>query len=169
MEKKQMADKKMQLLLNIAKVVMLVLILVFVVSIYNSVDRDYDALVPDVAAAVFGEEAPAGSQTGTDLEFRDVYGLDTDQYEGMVYYRPVSNMDVTEIVIAKSSSDEALNSLVAAAEERVADQKSVFEGYAPEQYGILQEAIISKKGNYVFFVVSADADGFYDAMLKAVE
>ena len=169
MKEKQMADNRLQLLLNIGKIVMIVLILIFVVSIYNSVDKDSDALVSDVAAAVFGETVPAGSQAGTELEFRDVYGLDMGQYEGAVYYRPVSNMDVTEIVIAKSDSDDALNALVAAAQERVDDQKSVFEGYAPEQYGILEDAVISKKGNYVFFIVSADADGYYDAAVKAIE
>lgn len=168
MSTNQSVAKGKQLLLNISKIVIIILMLVFVVSIYNSVDQDSVALVPDVVMAVYGETVPEGAEAADELAFKDLFGLGFDQFEGVIYYKPASNMDVTEVVIAKSDSDETLTTLMTAVEQRIEDQKNLFESYAPEQYALLQDAIVKKKGNYVFYMVSADADAYYEAFVEAI-
>ncbi len=168
MDTNQSADKRKQLLLDIAKIVIIILILVFVVSIYNSVDLNSKASVPDVVMSVYGDTVPEGAEIATELEFKDLFGLSFDEFEGVIYYKPVSNMDVTEVIIAKSDSEDTLNALKVAVEQRLEEQKNLFESYAPEQFALLKDGIVKKRGNFFFYMVSEDADAYYESFIKAI-
>lgn len=180
-----MKNKSIQILLNISKIIIILMILVFVVTVYNSTDRFSAASCEEIEAAVLGsvEEAdsansaqnetvtaaPEGSVKATEMEFQQAFGFSVSEFEGVIYYRPVSNMDVTQIVIAKAESSELRKSLVSVLEEHIEKQKKDFEGYAPEQYDLLSKADVTEKDGFVFLAVGAEADAYYTSFYKAVK
>lgn len=158
------------LLLHICEAVILLLTVFFVITVYASAERISDATCEEVAAAVLGEElaAPDRSVAGTRLEFERNFGVSADDYDGVIYYKPESGMDVTEIIIAKSSSADAREELVSALEAHLTQRRDVFQGYAPEQYALLMEAGVVESDGFVFCAVGKDADKMYDLFYKAV-
>lgn len=160
--------RQQQRMLNIAKIVIILLILLFIVHVYASTDRRSDTSIEAMQKAVLQDKEPEGMLETDGLGFRQVYGIDASEFDGVIYYRPESNMDASELLIAKTESSATAETLLDAVETRISSQKTVFEDYAPEQYGLLKDAIAVKKGNYVFLAVSEKADQYYNAFLKAL-
>ena len=84
------------------------------------------------------------------------FGLNSTDYEGVMYYSSESSIDAEEVLmicVKKSSQTEQVTDAV---EQRVQD----FEGYLPEQEKLLEEAQTSVRGNYIFYVVSSKASEY---------
>lgn len=69
----------------------------------------------------------------TVLDFKRIFGLNAEDYEGIAYFKPVSQMDVEELLIVKVKSEEQMESLEEAADERIENQKKSFDGYGAAQ------------------------------------
>ncbi len=162
-------NRMKMLLLSAAELGILLMIAVFIWSIYSSADRTYEILPSEVEQAVFEGKMPQGAERGSALDFRREFGMDPESFDGVIYYKPVSNMDVTEVIIAGTGAPALRTQLEEAINSRISAQKSAFEGYAPLQYGILQEAVVSVKGNYVFYAASEDADRYYEKFAGALK
>lgn len=113
--------------------------------------------------------APKGSVMGVGADFRQIFKLNPENYDGLIYFRPASNMDVTELLIAKTDSPDKKTELLNSINKRLEAQKASFEGYAPEQFGLLDSAVVSDKGNFVFFMVSDDADKYYSSFVRVLK
>ena len=57
---------------------------------------------------------------------KKLYDLDADSFDGVVLYTPVTNMDVTELLIVRLSSDEQAEAVTEAANSRLETQKKQF-------------------------------------------
>lgn len=69
-----------------------------------------------------------------------------------------SSMATTEeIGLFKCVDETAAEKLLAAAKTRAQTQSAIYESYAPAEPPKLEDAIIKREGNYVFYIVSADA------------
>ena len=123
----------------------------------------------DDAGQQTADKAPVGSVMGAGADFRQIFKLNPENYDGLVYFRPASNMDVTELLIVKTDSPEKKTELLDHINKRLDAQKSSFEGYAPEQFGLLESAVVSDKGNFVFFMVSQEADKYYSSFIKVLK
>ena len=78
------------------------------------------------------------------------FGLNSTDYEGVMYYSSESSIDAEEVLmicVKKSSQTEQ-------------ERKKDFEGYLPEQEKLLEEAQTSVRGNYIFYVVSSKASEY---------
>lgn len=161
---------KKQWLLHIGEGILLILTLLFVAAVYTSADRISPASCSDVAAAVLGPEAaaPRGSAPGTGVQFQKTFGVDASELAGLVYFRPASGMDATELIIAKSESPKVRQQLLAAVREHLSQRQALFEGYAPAQYALLGRARAVEKNGFVFCAVGEDADRWYDSFYQAV-
>ncbi len=159
-----------QMVIHLSEIIIVIFTLFFVVSVYSSTERVSDISCDDVAKAVLGEEmaAPERSVSGTKLEFERTFGVAASDYDGIVYFKPESGMDVAEVIIAKSSSSEARQKLVSAIDEHLSQRRDVFQGYAPEQYALLMKAKAVESEGFVFCAVGDGADGMYDMFYKAV-
>ncbi len=62
-----------------------------------------------------------------------------------------------EIGLFKCTDEEAAARVEAKANDRIKLQKKAYESYAPEEIPKLDDAVITKKGAYVFYVVSTDS------------
>ena len=159
-----------QMAIHLSEIIIIIFTLFFVVSVYSSTERISDVSCDDAAKAVLGEDmrAPDRSVAGTKLEFERTFGVTASDYDGIIYFKPESGMDVTEIIIAKSSSQEARDKLVKAIDDHLSQRRDVFQGYAPDQYALLMKAKAVESEGFVFCAVGDDTDKMYDLFYKAV-
>ena len=111
----------------------------------------------EVSAAVSKTIDLKKMKKGNDSTFKRLYGLDSAEFESVVLYWPVSNMDAEELLIVQLKDISQQQQLKAAIEARLDTQKKSFDGYGVEQYALLTESsVVDMQGNYVLFVVSKD-------------
>lgn len=109
-----------------------------------------------------------GMGQATALDFKRIFGLNAEDYDGVSYFKPISQMDVVELLIVKVKSDDQMETLESAVEERIEDQKKSFDGYGAAQCALLEKAIIKEKGNFLFYCTSPDAEEYCDLFLDAL-
>ena len=69
-------------------------------------------------------------------------------------YTAESSMSAQEILLVKTKTTEQAEEVKAAVEQRRANRRNDFDGYAPDQVQLLDEAQISVRGKFVFYAVS---------------
>ena len=99
------------------------------------------------------------TKTADGQMLRRLYGLDPAEYAGCALYYPAGDMGVTELLLLRVQTDDQLETVQAAAQQRLDTQTNTFAGYAPEQYALCKDgSAIVIKGQDVMFVISADKD-----------
>lgn len=138
------------------RILMVVALLAFVIVLQRG-DKTSTADIDDVAAAVTAQLDLSNVQEGTHSDLKKYYGLSASDYEGVVYYAPVSNMDAEELLIIKLKDTSQADTVESAIQSRLETQKNTFDGYGVEQYNLLEKSVLDVKGNYILYVVHADA------------
>ena len=113
---------------NFVKVVLIAALLIFVVFLLGgntgssrSAEEIAKSVVPDLMQAENAESPYTGGEDGQDggsgqtgentgvfdgmgqgtvLDFKRIFGLNAEDYEGVVYFKPISQMDVEELLKA---------------------------------------------------------------------
>ena len=146
--------------------VLLALILLIVMFGGNSPSS---ANAEDVAAAVTETIDMTNMLKAENQMVKRLYGLDPAAFESCILYYPTTNMMAEEVLIVKLSDMSQQDMVRAAAEKRLATQKTTFEGYGVEQFDLLSNhSIIEVRGNYVLFVVNKNCDAALKAFRKAL-
>ncbi|MGN0262062.1 MAG: DUF4358 domain-containing protein [Eggerthellaceae bacterium] len=154
---------------TIVKFVLIACLLAFVFFTVAS-DPMSDASIDDVSQAVI-ESMGDNTETMKEADgraFKRDFGLSANDYEGVVYYAPASNMEATEVLVVKLSDTSQQQELRDAVETRVSQQLNTFEGYAPEQAGLMQDAVVDVRGNYVLYAVGSNAQAARSAFAKSL-
>ncbi len=138
------------------RILMVVALLAFIIVLLRG-DKTSTADIDDVAAAVTAQLDLSNVQEGTNSDLKKYYGLSASDYEGVVYYAPVSNMDAEELLIIKLKDTSQADTVESAIQSRLETQKNTFDGYGVEQYNLLEKSVLDVKGNYILYVVHADA------------
>lgn len=131
-------------------------LLAFIIVLQRG-DKTSTADIGDVATAVTAQLDLSNVQEGTNSDLKKYYGLSASDYEGVVYYAPVSNMDAEELLIIKLKDTSQADTVESAIQSRLETQKNTFDGYGVEQYNLLEKSVLDVKGNYILYVVHADA------------
>lgn len=95
-----------------------------------------------------------------------LYALDEGIAESCAFYTN-SNATAEEIAVIKVKSEENADTVKAAYEKRVEEQKAACKDYLPDEMPKLDKAIIYTHGNYVVLCVSNDSD-VIDGVLKKI-
>ena len=136
---------------------MVAVLLVFMIYLQMGA-KESDAAIGDVAGAVVNTLDTSTMEESANRKFKKFYGLNAGDYEGVVLYAPISNMDAEELLIVKLKNSSQAETVRAAIEKRLETQKSSFEGYGIEQYDLLENHILDIRGNYILYVVHSDAN-----------
>lgn len=139
--------------LSIAMVIAVIIISVVMLSGASESHKSMSEVSPAVVAMFENERAAESS----DRYLKKYYGLNGADYEAVVFYFPVTNMDAEELLIIKLKDTSQAESVRAAMEARQQTQINIYEGYAPEQLALCENGIIDVQGNYVLYVVHTDA------------
>lgn len=95
------------------------------------------------------------------------FHLDYEQYDEHLYYKNKEALSVEELLIVKSKDREDLATVKDAVDERIESQIKTYDSYGPAQAAMLKNAIVSTKGNYLFYCTGEDAD-HYEEVFKRV-
>ena len=132
-------------------------------------ERESDAALDDVTAAVIAQLDTSNVQPADNQMIKRLYGLQPSDYEGICLYYPSSNMDAEELLIVKLQDAAQQQSVLDAVERRLQTQKNSFDGYGIEQFDLLENhSVIQAQGNYILFVVSSQSEAAKQAFLDAL-
>ncbi len=145
----------------IMKYVVLALIIAFIVLLMLNMSgssRPFEDMEKDVESALDTD----GLTRQEDSRFKRNFGLTAADYSGVMYYASDASMSADEVLLIRVKSDDQVQEVTAAIEERIAARKNDFEGYAPEEANLLDNAVLSVRGRYIFYAVSADAQQYLE-------
>ena len=144
------------------------LALVYLLSMFGG-NTASSARAEDVTAAVTGVLDMSNMVQAENQMIKRLYGIDPASFESCILYYPTTNMGAEELLIVKLSDMSQQDAVRAAAEKRLATQKTTFEGYGVEQFDLLtNHSILEIRGNYILFVVHDSCDDALKAFLKAL-
>lgn len=85
-------------------------------------------------------------------------GLPKDKIKAMKIYVSSSGGTSEEIAAFEANDEETAKEIETKLNERVEAQKTSFKNYVPEELKRLENALVIRKGNYVYLSVSGDPD-----------
>lgn len=154
-------------LLEAAKWVSVILLLVFMffqLSSMRTSSTDFDTMKNTVL-----ESADLTPMVEADAQsLKRLYGLDGNDFEGVMLYYPTTNMGAEEILLVKLTDTSQQEAVKTAMETRIANQMNSFDGYGITQYEMLEKAVVEVQGNYLLMVVAADPAPVRQAFLDAL-
>lgn len=153
---------------EIARWLVVLAAVVFLIAMFGS-DPISAADPADVETAVTAKLDMSAMLQGDNQMIRRLYGLDPAAYESCVLYYPTTNMVAEELLIIKLADTAQQEAVRGAIEARLETQKASFDGYGIEQYDMLtNNAVVEIRGNYVLFIVNANAAAAQKAFLDAL-
>ena len=162
------SDKKVENSKNLViKIIFIVVLVGFLFAVYQRADSK------DIPVSAIDKQL----RSKTNIEkmelcgTRDVaqfIGIQPESEDSYIYYKSREALGVEEILIIKSENADFLSDVVEAVEKRVDSQMKAYEGYGPEQVKMLDNAIIIKKGLYVFYSVGDDSEKYMEVFKDAV-
>ena len=144
---------------------MLMLLVVFIVALLGA-DKTSETKIETVEKAVEKVVPLTGMHSVQSQMVKRLYGLNVNDYEGVVLYISDSNMGAEELLIVKLADTSQAEAVESAVQTRIENQENSFEGYGVEQYQLLQEHVLDVEGNYVFFMVHKEAQKAQKAFLN---
>lgn len=101
-------------------------------------------------------------------ELLEFMGIDYSAYDEVIYYKSKVALDVSELLIVKAEDKKDLNGVQDAVEKRVSSQINTYRDYGPQQVNQLKNAVIEKRGNYLFYCVAEDPEKYEEVFDHAV-
>lgn len=95
-------------------------------------------------------------------------GIDASDYDSFIYYKSKKALGVEEVLIVKANPGSSLDAVRDAVESRVSTQISVYKDYGPDQVALLKNAIITQRGDYLFYCVENNPESYEEVFDHAV-
>ena len=102
-----------------------------------------------------------------DSDIKYTYDIEKDWYEDFAASVSGNMAYAEEVVFVKASSDENVDKVKTALENRLQSRKDTLQSYAPAEYDKLNKSKVITNGRYVYLVVCEDSDKALDAVKKA--
>lgn len=115
-----------------------------------------------------GEFADKLAPVDINLALTRLYALDQSVVESCAFYTN-SNATAEEIAVIKVKDSADVDTIKAAYETRVEEQKAACKDYLPDEMPKLEDAIIYSSGNYVVLCVSVDNNKIEDSLTNLFE
>ena len=141
--------KIIYLIIRYALVAMLLFAVIFFIFRKNESKTPFETMSAAVSESLTSDRIERNSMRFLKKNFN----LNADDYEGVLIYTPLTNMDAEEVLLIKLKSTDQADSVTAAIEARVQAQYDIYEGYAPLEIAKLDNAVIDVQGNYILYVV----------------
>lgn len=90
------------------------------------------------------------------------YGIDTKTLSEYVFSMSEDAAQAETIIIMKAAQTEDLEGLSGCLQTVVEEKKNEMENYIPEQFAIVEKSKVQTKGNYVWLVISENAESITD-------
>lgn len=154
-------------IINILKYLMVAALIAYVVFLVRA-EGDNTVTVDTIEKSITKTVKMDGMKEGTAQDLKKYYGLNANDYDGMMLYIPDDVMSVNEVLVIKVKDESQTEAVEKAVESRMDTQEKNFEGYGIEQTKLIHSAITDIRGYYVLLAVSKDADRIDEAFKKSI-
>ncbi|MDD3337997.1 MAG: DUF4358 domain-containing protein [Lachnospiraceae bacterium] len=153
--------------LNAAKAILIILLAVLLFFIGRpEVTKQLPA---EMLQALYEQDAQAADMVQGDTQaLMRLYGIDADDIGAFLLYYPKASTDVDELLILQTK-DGKMGTYTALVKERLATQKTAFDGYGMEQSGLLEKSKVVVYGDCLFFGVSDQVGLWKERFLSAIK
>lgn len=152
----------------VMKIVLVAVLLLFLFFVYRG-NSAKDVPVKDIESALVKQTniekimEPCG-----DRDLLQFMGLDYRDYDSYVYYKTSEALGVDELLIVKVKNRSDLTGVEDAVDKRVSSQITKFDSYGPLQVRELNNAIIEKKGKYLFYCTAKSPEKYEEVFRNAI-
>lgn len=91
--------------------------------------------------------------------FYDIAPDEVDEFWGLI---SASNIKAQEVLVIKAKEPTDIDEIKEKVLNRVSEQAESFKDYLPEEYFLIENHVLKVKDNYIFLVISKDADNIED-------
>lgn len=151
----------------VIKAVFIVVLVVFLGAVYSMNDAK-NVPMDEINEALISKTDLGDMKKCNTRELLEFMRLDYSSYSEVLYYKSRVALDVTELVIIKAKDKNDLNSVEDAVEKRISSQINTYQDYGPKQVNQLKNAIITKRGRYLFYCVAEDPEKYEEVFNDAV-
>lgn len=144
--------------------VMIIAYIVFLMIYTSGSTKSFDKIEKAVESSLDTENL-----TKVDVQgLKRYYGLNSADYDGVMLYSSQKSMSTEEVLLIKVKNDGQMQHVRDAVQKRIENRKNDFEGYAPEQVKLLEQAQLSVRGKYLFLAIAPKAEAYKDAFAKSL-
>jgi len=152
---------------DITKIILSIVLILFLAAVYHRSGAP-DVPMDSVESALRKGTDLSSMQKCSNRQLMQFMGLDYSDYDSYIYYKSREALGVQEVLIVRVYRRDDLTAVEDAIDRRVADQTRTFEGYGPSQVAMLKNAIIYKRGNYIFYCVDKNPDRYEEVFRHAL-
>ena len=148
---------------RVMKYVVLVLIAAFVavLMIYASgSSRPFEEVEDAVSRSL--DKSNLTLQDGA--AFKRKFGLSEADYAGVMYYASEFSISAEEVLVVLVKEESQVQEVTEAIDRQVEARKNDFDGYAPEEVKLLEDAKQSVRGRYIYFAAAPKAEENLEAI-----
>ena len=129
--------------------------------------RPADADLAALGDALQASGLLQSSKPGSARECRKSFGLSSDSYEEILYFSPMTFMDVEEVLVVRAP--EGAEAAAEAMRTRLSELQKSFENYGTFQSAMLKETQIDENGVYACYAAGEHSREIMMMIRKAVE
>ncbi len=138
---------------------------VVLMFVFNS---DSSKSFSEVEASIESQIDTSSLVWANEQTFKQDYGLNEADYDGVMFYVSANYLEAQELLLVKVKNDEQLLEVEEAIDKRIENRRNDFEGYLPDEVLLLDDAIVTIRGNYIFLVISEDAEAYQQAFIQGL-
>lgn len=151
----------------VIKAVMIIVLIVFLVNVYSMQDAD-DVSLKKINQILRSQTDIEEMEQCNARQLMQFTGLDASAYDSFLYYKSGEALSVEELLIVKADSPDDLDTVQDAVENRISNQISTYKDYAPEQADLLKNAIVTRRGDYLFYCAAEKPEKYEEVFDNAV-
>lgn len=153
--------------LRIINLILIFFLILFIVRLLSG-GKTSSTQVEEMAAKVTAVMDLTNMSEGDSQKVKQYYGLNVNDYDGVVLYCGTSNMDVQELLIVRMKDDSQADTVRDAMQKRVDTQTQSFEGYGVSQTKLLKDSVLDVQGNYAMLCINNNAKEADEAYRKSL-
>lgn len=100
--------------------------------------------------------------------FKREFGLSEADYAGVMYYASEFSISAEEVLVVLVKDESQVQEVTEAIDKQVEARKNDFDGYAPEEVKMLEDAKQSVRGRYIFFAAAPKAEEYLEAFSSSL-
>lgn len=124
-----------------------------VAEIYDEIEKSVELISPVIMGEGF---------------ITNYYGIDPAKLEEYVFVMSEEATSAETVAILKVKEESDVEAMCKALQVVVDEKRSEMENYLPDQFEIVDKSSVKSKGNYVYLVISGQADAILQIIEKAI-
>lgn len=96
------------------------------------------------------------------------YGLNSADYNGVMLYTSKASLSAEEVLLIKVEDEGQMQRVKDAVQKRLDSRKKDFEGYAPQESQMIEQAQMSVRGKFLFLAVAPKAEHYKEVFAKSL-